>query len=352
MNIKFNRRLILFPAGLLPLILLAGCITSGDFPRRGGREPDWIGNRELVYPSDVYMAELGEGDTLDDARASAAAALVQIFSTRITVDSTVRTRYSEMTGEDGELLGMLSRTDIDENIGQQSDQSLFNLKYGDAWISDMGRVYTVAYLDRAETGRLYRQRIQDNNIRIRDLRRRADAQDDPLRRYAFLDAAVVSAEMNSVLIEQLEILNNPMARSLMLDYDVGTLKAERDDQGRGLRIRVEVFRDPEGRIWAMLTDWIAARGFSLSEQGDLFLSAMFEMAPVELNNGYENFSWTLNLALLDFFGSPAVTLPRSSRSSGISASAAEERAYFDIYEIISRDFNNAFNTYLDSFLEK
>lgn len=336
----------------LSALLLIGCATSDDPVSRGGKEPAWITDRESVYPSDTYMAELGEGDTLDGARASAAGSLVQVFSTRITVDSTVRTRYSQITGEGGELLGLLSQTDIDEKIGQESDQSLSNLKYGDAWISDLGRVYTVAYLDRMETGMLYRQRILDNNTRIRELRQRADSQDDPLRRFAFLDAALVSADMNRVLIEQLEIINNPMARSLLLDYDMGDLKNERDEQGRALRVRIEVFGDPEGRIGAMLTDWVTGRGFTASEQGDLFLSAMVALNTVDLNNDFENLSWELNLALLDFFGNPAVTLPAANRSSGISKTAAENRAWLDMSRTITRDFDRAFNAYLDSFLDK
>lgn len=355
LNRKSLSQTLLIAAVIIPVIFsmafLSACAT-GSSSQRGGKSPLWLTDKDAVYPVDEFLAETGEGDGLSDAKAAAAGAIAQIFRTRITVDSTIRTRYTEMTGEGGQLLGMLSRTDIDESIGQSSDESLVNLRYGESWTSDMGRVYTIAYLDRAETGRLYRRRIMENDSRIVELRQRADSQDDPLRRFAFLDAALVSAEINRVLVEQLEIINMPMAASIIHDYNLGELREERADQARALRIRVEVFGDPEGRIGAVLSDWVTSRGFTVADNGDMFLSAMTGITPVTLNNDYENLAWELNLSLMDFLGQPAVTLPGSGRSSGVSKTAAEERAYFDMSEKVSKDFDRAFNAYLDSFLDK
>lgn len=336
---------------ILAVIVMTGCVSSPS-TSRGGKPPSWLNDKDSVYPTDEYLAEVGEGDSLKEAKASASGAIAQIFSTRITVDSTIRTRYTEITGEGGSALGLLNRTDIDESIGQSSDETLVNLRYGEAWTSNEGRVYTVAYLDRAETGMLYRQRIVDNDSRILELRHRADSQDDPLRRFAFLDAATVSAEVNQALIEQLEIINLPMASSFMPSYNLGDMKAARADQGRSLRIRIEVFGNPDGRIGAILSDWVTTRGFSSAEDGDMFLSAMVKVSRIELNNDYENLGWEMNLNMLDFLGIPAVTLNNTGRSSGISDSAAEARAFSDMSELVTKDFDKAFSSYLNSYLDK
>lgn len=345
------KKVCLFVTAVSLVVLLAGCVSSSS-PARGGKAPSWVSDKDSVYSPDKYLAELGEGDSLKGAKSNAAGAIAQIFRTRVTVDSEIRTRYSEITGEGGAILGMVTQTDFDQNIGQSADQSLSNLKYGESWTNEMGRVYTIAYLDRAETGNLYRSRIMDNDQRVSELLGRARSQNEPLRRFAFLDAGHVFAEANQTLLEQLEIINQPMARSVIPSYNLGDLRAAKADQAAALKIRVEVSGDPDGRIEAVLADWVTEKGFSVSAVGDLFLTAVVSISPIQLNNDYENLSWELNITLMDSLGYPAVSLPRQNRSSGISVSAAEARAYNDMAEMIQKDFNKDFMAYLTSFLEK
>ena len=356
-TVKNKYRYLRLAAGALVLVMLiGGCATgpgSGSGSgSSGGKTPSWVSDKDSAYPPDKYLAEVGEGDNLKAAKANAAGAIAQIFRTRVKVDSNVRTRYSEITGKNGETLDLATQTDIDQSIGQSSDESLSNLKYGESWTNDMGRVYTIAYLDRAETGNLYRSRIIDNDERITELLDRARSQNEPLRRYAFLDAAQVFAEMNQTLQEQLEIINMPMARSIVHPYDLGELRAAKADQAAALKVRIEVSGDSEQRIEAVLSDWVTGKGFTVSSGGDLFLSAVVSIAPVKLNNDYENLNWELDLVLMDSTGTPVVSLPRQDRSSGLSQSAAEARAYNDMTEMIQKDFDREFTTYLTSFLEK
>ncbi len=348
---------LLSVVSIIVMLLVSSCATGSSSStasagRGGGKAPVWVSDKDSIYPPEKFLAEVGEGDSLKGAKSNAAGAIAQIFRTRVKVDSNIRTRYSEISGEDGVILGMVTQTDFDQSIDQSADQSLSNLKYGEAWTDEMGRVYTVAYLDRSETGNLYRSRIVDNDGRISELLGRARNQDEPLRRYAFLDAAHVYAEANRMLQEQLEIINMPMARSVIHPYDLGELRAARADQASALKIRVEVSGDPEGRINAVLSDWVTGKGFTVSDGGDLFLTAVMSISPVKLDNSYENLSWELNLTLMDSSGYPAVSLPRQNRSSGVSASAAESRAYNDMAEMIQKDFDREFTNYLTSFLEK
>lgn len=332
------------------VLTVSGCATTSA--SRGGSQPIWITDKDSVYPEDEFLAEVGEGDSLNAAKANAAGAIAQIFRTRVTVDTTITTRYTEITGENDKTLGLVNQTDFNQSIGQSADESLVNMKYGKSWTDSLGRVYTIAYLDRAETGNLYRQRIMANDDRVSELMNRAASQNEPLRRFAFFDAALVMSEVNRVLVEQLEIINMPMARSYSSTYALGDLRAVKADQAAAMKIRVEASGDPEGRIAAVLADWTSEKGFSVSQRGDMFLSAVVNIAPVQLDNGYENLAWELNLALMDGSGYQAISLPRQGRSSGISASAADARAYADMKKVIIREFDREFTAYLASFLEK
>lgn len=333
-------------------LILGACASTGNSGSGDGSAPDWVRDKDSAYPPDKYLAELGEGDSLKGAKAEAAGAIAQIFRSQITVESTLRTRYTEITGETGNLLGLQTQTDFDQSIGQNADETLSNMKYGESWQDDMGRVYTVAYLDRLETGNLYRQRIIEIDQRVVELLQRAEAQDESLKRYAFLDAALVVSESSEVLLEQLEIINMPMARSVKHPYVPGDIRASKADQAAALNIVVEVVGDDEGIITATLSEWVSSKGFSLSASGDMFLAAFVDLAAVELDNGYENLRWSLSISLLDSRGYEALSLSEQNRSSGVSESAALSRAYRDMKDMIRKELDKAFTAYLNSFLEK
>ena len=356
MKIRIQKwNLALISSMLLVFLLLSSCVTS-DGGTSGfsssKKAPQWMEDKDAVYSPEAYLAEVGEGDSLKAAKSAAAGAIAQIFRTRVTVDMTVSTRYSEITGSDGNSQGSNKTTDVAQTIGQTADQTLANLRYGESWTDSLGRVYVIAYLDRAETGRLYRQRVLDEDRRVSELLDRARQQTDPLRRFAFLDAALVVSEAAGVLLQQLEIIDMPMARATILSNELGALRAAQADQAAGIKVSVQVSGDEDGRIAALLNDWVAEKGFSASVGGDMLLSAVVSMEKVELNNDYENLNWELNLALMDASGYPVVAIPRQGRSSGVSASAAESRAFLDMTKTIQGEFDKEFVAYLDSHLTK
>lgn len=331
-----------------------GCATTSTEKaiKKAGTIPAWISDKDSSYSPDKYLAELGEGDSLNGARSNAAGAIAQVFRTKITVDSNIRTRYTEITGEGDDILDMVLRTDVDQTIAQSAEESLFNLQFGESWQDSMGKVYVIAYLDRDETGNLYRQRILDNDKRVMELIDRARSQKEALRRYAFLDAAVVMAEVTAALTEQLEIINMPLSRTVLHSYDIGKLKAEKADQAAALKILIEAANDDDNRIKTVLIDWVTDKGFSVADDGYMYLAAFVKIEPVELNNEYINFNWELNLNLLDSTGVPTVTLSKQERSSGINESTALTRVYQDMTNYVYKDFDNEFLKYLSSFLEK
>ena len=335
------------------LISCAGRPSASERPSASGAgsPPLWVSDKNTVYPAEMYLAELGEGDSLGAAKADAAGAIAQIFRLKVKVDSEIRTRYTEITGSKGEI-NLLSQTDFDQKIGQEADETFTNLKYGESWTDQLGRVYTIAYLNRLETGNLYRERIERNDHRILELLDRAEDQREPLRRYAFLDAALVYTEANQILFEQLEIINMPMARLIETPYNRGEIRAIRADQAVELKIHVEAAGDPDGKITDILENWITEKGFTRSSSGDMFLAAAMEIEPLELDNKYENLNWTINIGLIDVDGYQVVALSKQSRSSGINAAAAEARTYRDMTKLIQVDFDKKFSAYLSSFLGK
>ena len=335
---------------ILPVILFSGCSTSGTPVSKGGKTPLWVTDKNAVYPPEKYLAEVGEGDSLKEAKSDAAGNIAAIFRTRIQVDNTIQTRYSEITGDNNAVLSISGSTDIDQSITQTSDESLINLKYGESWTDSYGRTYVIAYIDRMESGNIYRKRITDNDSRVTAYLKKSGSTDNLMARFAFIDAANVISSANKILLEQLEIINLPMARSVLLSYDPDNIALEKKKAAENIQIKVEVSGDEEGKISAVLSDWLVSRGFKADDNGNFFLSGVVNSYPVELNNDYENIGWDINVSLMDSNGFQIFYLTGKGRSSGVSKSAAEARTFSDIEKLLKKELNRKFNLYLDSFI--
>ena len=336
-------------------LLIFSCATgSSSDSRNTGSPPKWMSDRNSVYPESRYLAETGEGDRLRDAKANAASSIVQVFSTRIQSDSTVQTLYNELTNADKTPISVTRETNINQNITQSADQSLINLRYSDPWTDKMGRVYIIAYLDRLETGNIYRQRIIEIQKRVTELLQQADTLTAPIRRFAVTNAALTHSLTAESMMEQLEIINAPMARASAPSYNPGTVKQKRQNSATALNVFIDIADDNTEALNNTLSDWASRQGFTLSltqDSANLVILTSIKIKPVKLNNNYENLAWELNLSANNSQRKTVFAFSRQGRSSGISKSAAITRVNTDISKSLSKSLDQEFRSYLSSFIE-
>lgn len=333
-------------------LLVFSCATESVQARpKSKKKPAWLENRTSVYSESKFLSAIGEGDTLKEAQARASANLSSIFKVRVEAENTLQSRYEEYS-RNGVVKSWGEETTAVDDITQTTDQTLMNLKYGETWTDDSGVVYTIAYLNRAETGNVYRQRIEENGGVVNRLVGRSAEQTDVLKAYAFLDAAYVVASLNELLIEQLDIINPAMKKVVRPGYDFGNLKKARSDAAARVVVAIDLESDSDGRIAAMLADVLTGMGFSVDPKGTIRLTGSVSVEPVKLDNNYENVKWYLLLMVRDQADLAVVSLEKNSRSSGVSDTAAIARAYKDMEKAIKRDFVKKLNGFFDSFIEK
>lgn len=332
-------------------VFFFSCV-SGPSPsgNGGGSRPAWMDDLNTLYPEDQFLAVIGEGDSLQKAKANAASDVALIFQNRITVDNTMESRYEELMSS-GVLAGVSESTTITENINQQSNQELTNMKYGESWVDNMGRTYVIGYIDRFETGNLYKVRIEDQAKVVVHLLGRSNSQDTLLGRYAFLDAAFVVAMGNEVLIEQLDIINPAIKRVIHLGYNLADLKAQRADTASRMSFAIRVQGDIQNRIEPIIASIITDLGFVLGN-GPLQVSGNFSMEQIDRANDFVNYKWYLSLNLVDDYGVPVVAFEADNISAGLTDTAAQSRVNKDVETEIQRVFNRELNQYFNSFIEK
>lgn len=337
------KRIILF---LIVLFFLVSCASS---PGNRSGQPGWVDNKFSKYAEANFLVEIGQGSSLKDAKKNGAAALSQIFSTTIKVETNVQTRYKELAS--GGLVESSEETTFDQDITQLADQELINVNYGESWTNNLGQVYVLAYIDRMVTGNIYRDRIRENSNTVTNFLNRSEEQSSLISKYAYIDASYVVAQANHELLEQLEIISLPLARSMSLPYDLDDLRAKRMDSAKNMAFKINIENDSEGKIVSIIKEELTSLGYSMDSQGSLNISGSLSMEKIELDNKYENVKYYLTINIEDERGVPTVSLESNDRISAISETAAVSRAYLDIEKKIKKELIGKLTDYLDGFVD-
>lgn len=214
-------------AALAASLWLTSCTSSSP------EVPAWIARPQTIYPPERYLVAVGVGDTLRSAEKSAAAGLAQRFESSISARET----WSELTRETDESLSQ--RTERQTHIQIDANQTLFNLQFGESFTAPSGQIFTTAYLPRAESAQIYRQRIDENSQTILYLLQPMNASDtDPLQQYARLRKAAQTARKNERLLAQLDVIE-PGARP-RLPYHPGALYTQMADAAQTITVSIDL----------------------------------------------------------------------------------------------------------------
>ena len=334
------------------ILILASCATGGGNSSSKGRRPDWVDDKHSVYPDDEYLVEIGEGSSLKKAKQDGIAALTQIFRTTVKVDSTVLTRYQDLSDGD-EILESSMETSVDESITQLSDETLINVHFGESWTDDMGRTYVAAYINRMDTAMIYRERINQDSERTRYFMDESAGQSDLLRKFGYLDAATVMDKNSQMMLEQLEIIHAPSSRMIMLSYEPDELNSLYNNTAKEMLYSISVDGDMDGKVTNTVAQVLTGRGFSVTDgTGNLSVTGSVSVEDAALNNGYENVRWFLYMEMRNEAGEVVATMEEQQRETGISKEAAVAKAYRSMEEMLQKKFIGDLERYFDSFAGK
>jgi len=340
-------------------VLLGGAVcksgpkTNGDTSTQvnnTGNPPRWFNKLEDTYPEKDYLAVVGEGDTRRDAESDAAGALVRIFGSNIKVETEAIVRYRELENESGGSYELEKEATKEVDILAQ--HMLYNLQYSDPYTDNTGRVHVVGYLDRVKTGQIYKEKIEKNSTRIVTFKQNAVTSERLISKYAYIDAAIIFAKNNELMLDQLNIIYAPMRKMVNLPYKLDELNTLYSDIAEQMVFDIRIVNDMEEKIANLVAGLLSEKGFSIKRGGVLKVNGDVKIEPLALKNNYENLRWYLNLQMKDESGKTIVSYNKNQRETGVSKSAAEARAYIEMEKQIKKAFFNEFIKYLDSLVLK
>jgi len=234
-----------------------------------------------------------------------------------------------------------------------SSQVLFNVQYSDPWTDRSGKVHIAGFLNRRETAKIYKDKIDKNAERVVLFLNNMRSSDSIINQYAYIDAAVLYARTNDALRDQLLIIYQPAVGLIDLPYKTDDLIKLYAQIAAKMSFQIEIKNDSDERISKMVTHILNERGFTIT-RGPAALSIKGEVTTedAQLENRFANIRWYLTLQMRDEKGSVLVSFNKNQRESGISKPEAIAASYRQMEKLIKEEFIGQFLQYLNSIVLK
>ncbi len=330
----------------LPAILLLATMWLPGCKMMGGGAPGWMENPKTVYPEARYLVAVGEGDTRRAAENAAAANLSRIFEAHIESDERLLDQSHE-TGKSFERT-----TDFTTDINILSSQTLYNIQHAEAWGDPNGRYHAVAYLERGETARIYRDKIAKETTTIQFLLAQSEQTNNRLKKYALLRNAARHAAENKILLQQLKVIHPPSMASAAPDYSEDTIRKALADAARQIRVDIDIDGDNDRRIGSCIEELITHYGFIVGRPSTLNIAGRVEVRDTGRRTANLVFvRYELNVQIKDASNDILVSLSEKGREGHISMDEARIRAFRTLEDSIKASGASRLESYFDTLID-
>ncbi len=312
--------------------------------------PSWVSNPREKYPDADYLVAIGSGDTRRDAEETAASNLSMIFESAIKAENTLVERYKELSSAAGESLEKQSESGKAVTIS--SDQTLYNIQYGESYTDGKGTTFVAAYLERLPTAEIYRTKIGTNAGEIRYFIDRSGSSPTVPLKYACLNAAAVIGRINKSLRDQLVIILPGENEKLSLGYDDNELMSAWAAMTKNVVFSVAMEGDAEGKVAAFVRKCLSAEGFVVGRNPVLSLKGETSIENVQLQSPQKFVRWSYMIQLSDATGETLATLAENGREGHVTLGEARARAYRAMGEKIGVSLPRELARYFDGLVKK
>jgi len=331
-------------------VLTISCAAQAKSKKGKNKEPEWLTNPKSVYPEQLYLTAIGEGDSRSEAENYAAGNLSKIFEVKVDTDETFIQRYEELTRN--EKTDFTESSDVTKKVNLQSGQTFYNLQFSESYTDKLGRVYVLAYLNRFKTGELYEEKINQNQEKISYYLDENEQTEDPLIKYAALTAAETFSTQNEILLEQLDIISPETKEFLELNYNHNEIVKQTSNAAHNIKFRTEIEGDKENKIGILIENLFTELGFVASQDNLLLIegSVNFEETDLGRDDNYIFVRYDLQLTVKDTTGNVIAALTEKGREGHATFLEAKERCIRTINKKIENSLKKTIINYFNKLI--
>lgn len=328
--------------GIFLVTILFSCASSSNVA------PEWVTNPESAYNSNEYLWAVGSGADRKNAENDALALLVRSIQQNVVTTTEANQRFAG-----NEEAGYDMNYDYSSSVLTASSiQEIPGITFPQTWIAGNGTVYTLALLNRQETGRYYRQKIADLTAVVESEIVYATANKGTFATLRALQNAVESAWENQQYIDTLAGINSNMYRMVSLEYgSAQAVEVLATRQKENIVVTVKVDGDSNGRIAAVLESTLADLGLKITSPSESTATYIFQgkvmMEPLKLDNKYEYARFVIDIDLIEA-SSGKILFPytENGREAHVSYGEATQRAFRTMEDMLEKEFVPQFLEFL------
>jgi hypothetical protein len=233
--------------------------------------PAWYIDKELQYPSRLYIAAVGEGKTRVDAEASAVASVSLFFNTRAEVRNEVIREFNEAVTNNTTTFS--GRTYVRESAVIRSETEFLGIRFAAPWQdSKTGQWAALAYIDRREAAGIYESRIYANMASINALAQDAEQEEEVFYACALLFKAIAIGNITEELVK-IAVLVDTGARTqyASIPAQIGNIRTKYRSLRDSLSFGIQASgADNSGRVELTLRELLEQQGFVISSRNPMY----------------------------------------------------------------------------------
>lgn len=308
------------------------------------KTPAWMQDIDSEYPSEKYLAEIGHGDTQENAESDAISRIANVFETNVST-STLTTQTVVQTNDTIEKQSTLDkRAEISSNV------KLFAVNYSAPYYDKKAKTYySVAYIDRDLAFEIFKPKIDKPAKTFSNLYDASVFEDEPLVKCKLLKQAQQSEEEFQTQYLFLKTLNPEKAQDYAgiadslssINSEIATLILE-------CSMKIVVENDSANSILSAAKVAFGKEGYPISDKNAKYLVTItIDLGEQEMPAGtfyYPN----VNVQVSSGNKPIAVVGKMGSKVGAKNPDVARKRAYQQIQKMIADDIITEFTTMLGS----
>ncbi len=322
---------------MITTLVFSACGTSQnkkDKSTQATTLPSWINNYKDTYPDMLYLSNMGVSEYKSMAEKQAYQGIASAFEVHVNaVDES-----TEVTTESADKFNQTYSEVF--NITTTTDQDLINIKTSESYFDEKsGKHYVLATLNKSNTSAMYQKERKKLLSDAESIYSKSKTEDDNLLKVAYISNSIANLEKVKVIESKLRILDNATMEVNKFN-SVHELVIEREKLLENSKVFIT---NSDDKIYNMIKKDFTDLGFKLTDDKTRSVILVdFEVKMEDsgvVNQDAKFVMWNLDVNLNhnvkeQTFG----VYSAKGRSSQLSASAARERAYFDIDKKLSKEF--------------
>ncbi|MEO0292982.1 MAG: LPP20 family lipoprotein [candidate division WOR-3 bacterium] len=322
-------------------LFFLGCVSKPKIKEL----PEWIENPHILYPESFYLAAVGSGSSLEEAKERAITSLSSIFSVEVNLNRKILEIYTEKKKEkeiDWEhSVNLVNRSVL------KSENKLINVRTPKTYFDEETTTfYVLSIIDKAETEVLYRKEIEKNDEAIIRVYREAKNTKNKITKLIYFKRCVELIKIGEALRSIHRVLS--LENTPILPISKEELQIELEILKNALVAKIETSGGKKEELYSFLKEILNQTGFSVGEVNpDIIIKGKLEIKDLDFPREGEFILWELTIDVRDSStGNIMNTFIVSGREGHIIREGAIRRALNRVKEELNTNFYKTFTGFL------